>query len=88
MHHYVVLFHVSALFKLLQILINFLENLEAVPLSRSRNCKVLDQVVLFQLLFRSKYCFIYKNAIRINVRTAAVDRGALLVFAFVIIQMS
>lgn len=46
---------------------------------------MLDQVVLFQLLFRSKYCFIYEKAIRINVRTADVHRGALLVFAFVIL---
>lgn len=46
---------------------------------------MLDQVVLFQLLFRSKYCFIYEKAILINVRTADVHRGALLVFAFVIL---
>ena len=46
---------------------------------------MLDQVVLFRLLFRSKYCFIYEKAIRINVRTADVHRGALLVFAFVIL---
>ena len=41
---------------------------------------MLDQVVLFLFLFRSKYCFIYEKAIRINVRTADVHRGALLVF--------
>ena len=46
---------------------------------------MLDQVVLFQLLFRSKYCFIYKKAIRVNVRTADVHRGAFLVYAFVIL---
>ena len=46
---------------------------------------MLDQVVLFQLLFPSKYCFIYEKAIRINVRTADVHRSALLVFAFVIL---
>lgn len=46
---------------------------------------MLDQVVLFQLLFRSKYCFIYKKAIHVNVRTADVHRGAFLVYAFVIL---
>lgn len=46
---------------------------------------MLDQVVLFQLLFRSKYCFIYQKAIRVNVRTADVHRGAFLVYAFVIL---
>ena len=46
---------------------------------------MLDQVALFQLLFRSKYCFIYKKAIRANVRTADVHRGAFLVYAFVVL---
>lgn len=46
---------------------------------------MLDRVVLFQLLFRSKYCFIYQKAIRVNVRTADVHRGAFLVYAFVIL---